>query len=81
MSVKEQVKFDLDILKGLLFACIGAIFGIGSYGIINIETLSRKQVILGSAVSIIIAIILAFVLKALAVNRKKLRELEWVLKY
>lgn len=45
MSAKEQVKFDLDFLKGLIFACLGAIFGIVGYAIINIETLTRKQII------------------------------------
>lgn len=76
MSMKERVKFDLDILKGLLFACIGAIFGIGSYAIINIANLSKIQIYIGSFVALVIVVALAFILKGLTINRKKLEELE-----
>ena len=76
MSMKEQVKYDLDILKGFLFACIGAIFGIISYAVMNIDNLSRKQIILGGVLTLILVIALIAIFKGLAINRKKLRELE-----
>jgi uncharacterized BrkB/YihY/UPF0761 family membrane protein len=76
MSMKEQVKYDLDILKGFLFACVTAIFGVVSYAVMNIETLTRKQIILGSVVALVLAIALAIVFRGLKINRKKLRELE-----
>lgn len=76
MSMKEQVKYDLDILKGFLFACIGGIFGIVSYAVMNVETLTRKQIVLGSVLTLVLAIALAIVFRGLSINRKKLRELE-----
>lgn len=75
MSKKEQVKFDLDILKGLLFACIGAIFGVIGYAIINIENLTIKQIILGLIVTLILVIALIIIFKVLAVKRKRLKDL------
>lgn len=59
-----------------MFACIGAIFGIISYAVMNIDNLSRKQIILGGVLTLILVVALIAIFKGLAINRKKLRELE-----
>ena len=76
MSKKDQVKYDLDILKGFLFACVGGVFGIVGYAVMSVESLTRKQIILGSVVTFILFIALAIVFRGIKINRKKLRELE-----
>ena len=40
MSVKERVKFSLDLTKSFLFALLTALFGIIAFVVINIETIS-----------------------------------------
>ncbi len=76
MSLKERVKFDLDILKSVLLIVITALCAVFGYAITNIEILTKKQIAFGSMASFVLVIALALIIKALVVNRRKLEEFE-----
>lgn len=76
MSLKERVKFDLDILKSVLLIVITALCAVFGYAITNIEILTKKQIAFGSMASFVLVIALALIIKALVINRKKLEEFE-----
>ena len=73
MSVKERVKFSLDLTKSFLFALLTALFGIIAFVVINIETISTFQVIASIVGAVVIVIIFVFAMRYLL---KKLDELE-----
>lgn len=76
MSLKERVKFDLDILKSVLLIVITALCAVFGYAITNIEILTKKQIAFGSMASFVLVIALALIIKALVINRRKLEEFE-----
>lgn len=73
MSVKERVKFSLDLTKSFLFALLTALFGIIAFVVINIETITTFQVVASMAGAVVIVVIFVFTIRYLL---KKLDELE-----
>ncbi|MGX2982976.1 hypothetical protein [Helicobacter sp. 23-1045] len=73
MSVKERVKFSLDLTKSFLFALLTALFGIIAFVVINIETITKFQLVISIIGAVIIAIMFVFAMRYLV---KKLNELE-----
>ena len=73
MSVKERVKFSLDLTKSFLFALLTALFGIIAFVVINIETITKFQLVISIIGAVIIAIMFVFTMRYLV---KKLDELE-----
>ena len=73
MSRKERTKFSLDLTKSLILALLTALFGIFAFVVINIETISKFQIIC-SIIGIVVIFVCFFLL--IYYLLKKLDELE-----
>lgn len=72
MDKKEQAKSDIETLRSILVVVLTAIFAVVGYGIINIETLSNKQIYLGIGAILLLVVSLTILVKFYLETRKKL---------
>ena len=72
MDLKERVKFDLDFLKTLFFFILTALCAVVGYGIVNFESVTKMQMLLGYIVSVVLLVALFFTILGLLASRKLL---------
>ena len=76
MSMKERLKSDIDITRNFVILFATAIIGMLGFTIANIDSLSRKQIILGSVALFSLCVALLIFVVAYLKNRNKLEEME-----
>lgn len=65
MSRKEKIKAGIDILKSVILALMASIFGMFSFIVINIKTITILQVILTLFGLLIVTLVFIFLIKIL----------------
>ena len=76
MSMKEQIKFDLDILKNIFVIVLTAIFAMVGFGVANLKSLDKMQLYLGAGILFVLIVALILTIKGLVISRRKIKELE-----
>ncbi|MGX2981927.1 hypothetical protein [Helicobacter sp. 23-1045] len=76
MSKKEEIKIKIDIMKGIMFALLTALFGIFAFVVVNIESINTFQAVACVLGVIAIAIFFWILIRYLLKNLKKLRKIK-----
>ena len=76
MSRKEIIKEDIATYRAYLLLLTTSLFGIIGYAIINIETLTATQMVLGVIVSVVLSASFGILLKKYLKTRKILEDME-----
>ena len=72
MDKKEQAKSDIETLRSILAIVLTALFAVFGYGIVNVESLSKKQIYLGFGAALFLGIVFIALIKMYLNTRKKL---------
>ena len=75
MSVKEQVKTTIDLIKTAFFSLLTALFGIFAFVVVNFNTINTMQMIICGIGASLVIIIFAILLYYLVKNVKKLGDI------
>ncbi|GAD19355.1 hypothetical protein [Helicobacter fennelliae] len=76
MGKKERIKFTLDIVKGLIFAFLTALFGIFAFVVIRIDTLNKFQAVASVIGIAVIVFFFYFLIRYLIQKFDELEDLE-----
>lgn len=76
MGKKDSLKADVNLFIGIIIALLSALFAIFGYAIINVESLTNKQITLGAVALALLCIVAMFAIVKYRKIRKKLEELE-----
>lgn len=73
--MKDLIKSDIDLLRGLIFAFLGALFSVGGYLFISRESLSYYETWFVIVILISLMVILSICFWIYVKQRKKLKDL------